>query len=192
MCLVQLILILFLNFITASECFCEKYMRVDLTNGEIKPNGIVLNNILYDQNNFFYENHTRWGCICNLKKCIKKCCGPNQKLLNKTCTKTHEYFEFKFYNDTSISKDVKQEDFHILYSKACPTRHVRIKSKSVFLQEDGTLYVLQFGQIYSADKYCIDTFNNGTAAYLCEFYDQQLSAEHQAMIGSGKYMNYYF
>lgn len=161
-------------------------MRVDLNDGLKRPNGIFKDNILYDENNFFYENGTLWGCICNVRKCIRKCCGPDQELLNKTCTNTDQRFQYKFYNVASRIENVKQEDFHIIFSRACPTNHVRIKLKAVFLQEDGTLFVQNFGIKYSANKYCIDTFNKETSAYLCEFYDEQISADHQAMIGTGK------
>lgn len=165
-------------------------MSVDLTSGIKVHNGIFKDGITYNESNYFVDNGIVWGCICNIKKCVRKCCAPNEKVLNTTCTQEEfQDFQVDFYQSTTLTDNVSLNDFHIIYSKECRENYARFNPDSpedMFLQENGTLFVQNFDAIYSAEDYCIDVFDNVTFAFLCEFYEELLSEEQKAMLGLGE------
>lgn len=189
----QLILIYLLNFFINSQSLCEKYMSVDLSKAQMIDNDFLMNGTRYNNGNYFNDNGTLRGCICNIKNCIKKCCGPDEKYVNKICVKNHEQFHVPIYSNTSLRKSDGSNDFEFIYTKACPNNYVRIKADSpddLFVQENGSLFVKNFDTIYDVEKYCIDTFNNETSAYLCEFYEEQFTDEQKKMLNTGQYIFY--
>lgn len=165
-------------------------MSVNITGGIVNASGIIKDRILYDKPNYFHDGDTIWGCPCNIKKCIKKCCGPNKKISNDECVENLENFRFDVYRETNFSDEVKSNDFHFVYSKICRENFVSFNPdfpEDLFVQENGSLLVQSFEKLYEPEDYCIDVFDNVTFAYLCEFH--QKDDKGAQILGYGKIWN---
>lgn len=187
-------LILLLCSIINCQSSCPKSMSVNITNGTKSQNGIVFNGTFYDKANYYNESNTIWGCICNIRKCIRKCCVENRKVVNKTCVENTQEFKIEIYNGITLSPIVNMDDFYYVYGKTCKESYVRYSpdsSKDLFLQESGNLFVKNFDVEYKFEDYCIDTFEDETFAYLCEFYEEEITKEQKALLGLGKLKHNY-
>lgn len=178
-------LIFFVYLITGIHCLCDKIVSIDITDGFKQGTNIIKEGITYDNDNYFWENGTAWGCVCNFKKCVRKCCPENYEMLDHTCVQSNKELHFSVYNGIR-SIELTLNDFYFLYSQDCLPNLDRIEPDSphdLYLQKDGTLLVFNFKQIYNVEDYCIDIFDNQSFAFICVGADTQLDPEHCYTIG---------
>lgn len=67
---------------------CEINRSIKILGGDhLDDSSIQFNGITYDPSNYFEDKGEIYGCPCNLKQCIRKCCDDNQYIdTNKTCS----------------------------------------------------------------------------------------------------------
>lgn len=67
---------------------CEINRTIKISSGDrLDDSTIQYNGITYDPSNYFENEGEIYGCPCNLKQCIRKCCDDNQYIdTNKTCS----------------------------------------------------------------------------------------------------------
>lgn len=80
--------------ISSTDNKCNKELSIDISDGEKVDEHFIDNNgIVYDDQNYFESNGKIHGCVCNLKKCIRKCCPRGQEIANKACqTSAFDFF----------------------------------------------------------------------------------------------------
>uniref|UniRef100_A0A6P7GYG7 Probable G-protein coupled receptor Mth-like 11 n=1 Tax=Diabrotica virgifera virgifera TaxID=50390 RepID=A0A6P7GYG7_DIAVI len=161
---------------------CSKDSTVDITDGSKQKNQtIIKNGISFDRDNYFFDGGKIRGCVCNIKRCIRKCCVENEMMVSKTCThRRNETIDLNFFNGTDPLNDTVLSDFFIIFGRSCPKNHYPIKAESynyIMMQNDGQLYYSDFDASYTVEQYCIDVFRTGngseTSALMCEFSDNE-------------------
>ncbi|XP_050514671.1 G-protein coupled receptor Mth2-like isoform X5 [Diabrotica virgifera virgifera] len=173
---------------------CSKDSTVDITDGSKQKNQtIIKNGISFDRDNYFFDGGRIRGCVCNIKRCIRKCCVENEMMVSKTCThRRNETIDLNFFNGTDPLNDTVLSDFFIIFGRSCPKNHYPIKAESydyIMMQNDGQLYYSDFDASYTVEQYCIDVFRTGngseTSALMCEFSDNEQEKMQADINGTG-------
>lgn len=163
---------------------CPKTLARNISSGIRESGGLIKHNgIIYPKNQYFLENGTVYGCVCNVAKCARKCCPLGEKMNNRNCKATEDnQFNFKIFD--KLKPLNKSGNFEIIFNSDCPFGRTVLfpnfsdptGSENFFLQENGDLYLpfIENGQtMYPPHRYCIDTFflekflNNELSALLC-------------------------
>lgn len=164
---------------------CHFSVSVDITEGSTQENGAILKNgVVYDPLNYYEKNGKIFGCPCNLKKCIRKCCGVDEIMVNKKCTKSDQRVIIPLHSNTDFQAhlDMKNEshkDLDIFYIHSKCNRSIRLipeeePSDIFFIQTNGSLFAPNIGldELLRPDGYCVDVFDdhimdNKFTALLC-------------------------
>lgn len=144
------------SFVEALNCD----IFVDITDGTRDGNTITKNGITYTPENYFEDQSTVKGCICNVIQCVRKCCEDGQvmNLTTRKCVRNKERNFLPNYTLTSI--------IHVPENKICDESEVKIKIDQDFYVENGELVwdTLKFAM----DNFCLAiTPENETYAIAC-------------------------
>lgn len=157
-----------LLFLVVGLCQTDKYpcqedLATDITDGVLLENQSILkNDTVFDLSNYYRNKENRiLGCICNIKPCIQKCCGPNEKFEDRKCVKSKEKLQLTFYEGVE-NVSVSNNSFFILYNKKFSNGSTLLTPNSrLFLQKNGSLHwtekSLTLKRAYT--DFCIETFN---------------------------------
>ncbi|XP_049873703.1 G-protein coupled receptor Mth2-like isoform X2 [Pectinophora gossypiella] len=154
---------------------CDEKTSVDLTGGQTFSDGtIVYDGVTYPKDYVFLRNVSgefrTFGCLCELKKCFRKCCplGSVMKISERGCVESkkddillNKGLDTYFLNAFKKTSSLEQSGLSLVIGKP----------DYVYLEDDGKWYVQQDGNLYielpmsippwtvrGPDKYCIDTF----------------------------------
>lgn len=128
---------------------CVHYFRDD---GEIqaynfsKPNN--LSNIITRSN----------GSMCDVNKCIRKCCQKNEIFSEMKCRKDEKRDTFNVYMKNYGFE--LENSSKILYSELqCDVKNnfYKIQLENFHLYENGSVYVEDANDIFSLENYCLET-----------------------------------
>lgn len=151
-------------------------MALDITNGTTSKGVISSGGYDYEPDDYFFEGNVRWGCVCNVAKCVRKCCEKNEIIINRTCVpKPDNKFDLAFYNETRLLPEVNISNYYVVHSRRCPEDYGMFypdSSEDLFVQEKGSLLVRGL-DTFSVDTYCIEDFDGQLFAYLCYSVDNE-------------------
>ncbi|XP_018327206.1 G-protein coupled receptor Mth isoform X4 [Agrilus planipennis] len=133
---------------------CDEEFSVDITDGEVFPNGTILKDgILYSEDYYFYVNESiAKGCICELAKCVRKCCPKGEYMSKRKCVPSTGPSELPINGNVRGGR--------IIIGNTCSEDRVRLlqsnfsEDSDLILEEDGSLTV--FGETFTYHDYCID------------------------------------
>lgn len=145
---------------------CPRVLTIDISDGLLLRNRSILkNDIIFDSNNYFIdEKGGKRGCICKIKQCLRKCCGANEKLIEKKCVQTAQKLQVQVYEgkqNVSFS-----DNYHYIYNKECKhgatvlIPHL-VTEEEFFLQKNGSLFLPHYKMKPMRDlqDFCIDRFD---------------------------------
>ncbi|XP_018327208.1 probable G-protein coupled receptor Mth-like 3 isoform X6 [Agrilus planipennis] len=150
------------NFETKN--FTDGVFYQKITDGKTFENdSILFNNVLYEKNNYFRRDGEIWGCICNVKQCVRKCCSEKEYFTNN-CTEFDDDEIYSYDNVKNVTSENERE-FHTIYGKpACPSVLFSADEDNFYLQEDGSLFLSET-DIFNMDSYCINVFSTENPGY---------------------------
>ncbi|XP_026738801.1 probable G-protein coupled receptor Mth-like 3 isoform X4 [Trichoplusia ni] len=171
----MLLFILFLIATCACEQPCPDNESVDISDVKSLDDGTIIQDGVVFPPRYVYAKNVsgeirRFGCLCKVKNCFRKCCPVGSVIVGRNCTEKSDFDEIsnKGLNLHYSSKfrrkiRMKDNDFNMLFGKPCDA--VYLEDNKWYVQEDGQLYVdipenIPSAFIYGPDKYCIDTFVN--------------------------------
>lgn len=144
---------------------CVMELSINITDGEFNGSSIIKNEIVYDSKNYFQVDNVIYGCICNIKPCIRKCCGQHKIMEGRRCKPSNSTQRFPVYDRTSFS-NYSGTDFYFIYGTKCKTNRTLLlphkkEEDKFYLQRDGSLF-LPFAdrKFLKPHEYCIDIFDN--------------------------------
>lgn len=148
----------------SAEYPCSLSVAEDISNGWIQNKKIIFNGTQYDSDNFFTANGSIWGCTCNLKKCVRKCCPKGFSMSRKECVSDYgASLTVAVYRQDVYVGERDVLSFHLIHGNSC--EYVGIKMEpdiypedQFYLQENGLLYMPIDGVYASPGNYCIDNF----------------------------------
>lgn len=168
LCVVMNLFVFFLLYFGAvstqiQEYPCPELLTLDITDGvKFKNQSILKNNTLFEPNNYYSNQSKILGCICKIKPCVRKCCGPNEHHVGK-CVQTEEKLELKIHKGTQQVDFV--QDYHYIH-KICNITDTLLlpkleESHLFYLQENGSLYLPNYNPLKplkGLHEYCMETF----------------------------------
>lgn len=157
----NMILLMIIFCLVYREVFplCTHDFRVILSERENNDKIINEYNVDFGTDDYFWENGALWGCICNVKKCVRKCCPKYESFREKKCQKSGESEDIHDYVN---SLGFKLEDIHIVYSELyCDLRNnsYRIQLEDFVLYSNGSVFVEEANELFGLDQYCIETLS---------------------------------
>ena len=190
------LLLFLISIVYAQEDIpCLRQLSVNITDGEKQQdNSIIKDNVVYHTRDYYVEDNATWGCLCNIKRCIRKCCIADDPD-SQVCNRQNSELSISIFDETHPINDLSVQNFSFVHGKICVKDHVLIQSEpenSLYMQRNGSLYVkFEEGEnTYDLGYYCF-TMTEGTAqAFLCEYVDQAEAQEDQLsrlMYCTGKY-----
>nr|ANB32479.1 G-protein coupled receptor Mth-like 2-1 protein [Dastarcus helophoroides] len=171
-----LVCITFVYFaiVSAQNWPCSKIVSVDITGGVKLGNGAIeFNNVTFPKSEYFEEKGRVHGCVCNIRNCVRKCCGEDEIMVNRTCKKGTGNLIPIYKQTEPLNMTHKDVPFHFIY-KRCRGYRLRANQEKFFLQYDGTVHIpLISDEFWKPETYCFETFidkrmNNQTTVILCE------------------------
>ncbi|VEN35604.1 unnamed protein product [Callosobruchus maculatus] len=164
-------------FVNDAKELCKHWERVNISDVVRNRGEIVKDGVRYTPEDYFQENGTTWGCICHVKKCVRKCCESHKKVWNGTkCVQDfRDNFQLTFYENVAVVDSASLSDFEVVFGAECAEDYVHIlpdTDSDIYVQTDGSLYVQSFDYTYDYASYCVDVFEDGEiSALLCERYE---------------------
>ncbi|XP_031355939.1 G-protein coupled receptor Mth2-like isoform X2 [Photinus pyralis] len=158
-------------FISANGEKCFLSLSIDISNGTHNKDG----SIVYDGITFPPEVQFRYlgaqrGCVCQVRSCIRKCCGLGYAMINETCqplNNTSEYFYFNVYNGDRRTT-VGVDNYYLIMGEICGERgYYRLVQQTYtedtyYIQENGNMYLPYLndsnGETLTPDRYCLEVF----------------------------------
>nr|XP_022917470.1 G-protein coupled receptor Mth2-like isoform X4 [Onthophagus taurus] len=169
------VLIWLINPIFGDYDFCPSHLMVDISIGEQYPNGtIIKDDLVFFEEYYKIVNRTRWGCLSEHNRYVRKCCPKSQLLMNNdsihTCGDTNEKFSFITYDGVDFvgNVDLNETDFYVVYNKYCEFSGYLLdpfhyETDVFFLQTDGTILYNDTFDYSSIGDFCVDNvLRNGT------------------------------
>lgn len=145
---------------------CPKLLTIDISDGKLFRNKSILkNDTIFDRKNYYIDDQGKiLGCICNIKPCLRKCCGPNEQLIERKCVETKLNLGVQLYE--GIQKTYSLDNYHYIYNKECKLGATLLiphyeASEAFYLQKNGSLYLPNFNHkpMRELQDYCIDRFD---------------------------------
>lgn len=148
----MLILLLFLypSLIVASVARCAEKNSVDLSNAKLIHDGtLVKDNVRFPPDYVFTKNisgeEKKYGCLCELRNCFRKCCPLGKVLFKsngtKSCIKSNDTLQLNglnVSNKDNFTRNVRLEgdEFSLIYGLPC-NGSVYLEREKWFVQEVG-------------------------------------------------------
>ncbi|PSN39210.1 hypothetical protein C0J52_22283 [Blattella germanica] len=156
-----------INWIDNKTEACNKLNSVIINKFRHKQNGSLLDleSFVTYPGGFYWrdtqENSTEIrGCICLLKKCIRKCCPEGHILTDEgdcsVSVHTPSFILPLFDEHTFNLVHYTKRDRHILYGHPCPGYDNFILGEKYFLLQTGKLYLPVTNEYFTAETYCLE------------------------------------
>lgn len=139
-------------------------VTIDITMGVKEGTSIIFDGITYDESNYFVSGNEIKGCICNVKKCIRKCCREGE-VLNVTSRSC----------ESATNSAISVDTYHIINvpdNQICDEGESRVKAVN-FSVEDGILVWDE--DRYYLDDFCVDDVEDSRVALLCVEGEQEVN-----------------
>ncbi|XP_047532984.1 G-protein coupled receptor Mth-like isoform X4 [Vanessa atalanta] len=162
-------------FVSGQPCSDEN--SLDLTNAEHYDSDLIKDGVRFPPNYVYTKNVSgeikTFGCVCEFKKCFRKCCPLGQVFLKspsgKKCVDEYDIIQTKGLNVSYINQfkgtvNINETDKYMLFHGMPCGGVVYIEDRDKwFIQEDGQLYIevptsIPPWILRGPEKYCVDTF----------------------------------
>ncbi|KAJ8952180.1 hypothetical protein NQ318_022630, partial [Aromia moschata] len=154
---------------------CPEILRVDISDGVVVGENVTKYGVTFTEADYYRENGTLLGCVCNKLKCLRKCCARDEIVVNRQCEENYAQEEF---NRLLNSSNFDTRTHHLVLSNGtfCAPGYSNIKLTEFEVLEDGRVFVDDM--VLAADEYCIDTFTRDgsepeVAVVLCVVEDDE-------------------
>lgn len=151
-----LYLILFISAVSTS-CPTEINNTVDISSGSINNDIITYKNIDFTSDIYFYYQNRTYGCVCDIKTCLPKCCGEGQIIFDRDCIDSDKEFDITLYIETEAS-NLSMNNFYLLPTSLKGDSILRV-TEEYFIEEDGHLHT-SFKTFTDPTTYCFEGDEN--------------------------------
>lgn len=132
--------------------------NIDITDGVRSGTNIIKDGITYTPKDYFLIGNSTRGCICNIKKCVRKCCldGETMDLEKKMCVPSSQtpFSNFSVYSIIVVPEN-----------RICQEVQTKVIIDEQFTIVEG---VLIWEDIFFAlDDYCLTFEGNQSFAIGC-------------------------
>lgn len=169
---IALFVISSLTSVYNEEIKCPLELSVDITDGVNNNGEITKDGVCYTNENYYNKDGRIYGCACNIKNCLRKCCPLGMGMNYTSCESTT--YDVSSNIQQYIVQGSNISNFFIIDGIVACTDKVRFlvyprKSgqDNFSIKENGHLN--WESEDYDATEYCLDYFvdDNTFAAVLC-------------------------
>lgn len=159
--------ILSLFFVITLTFGCPTHLEdtIDITTGDHNGYNIVYKNITFTPDDYFQYKSNTYGCICNIKVCLPKCCSEGKRLRNGRCVKSDRELIMTVYDGIDQS-NFNIDNFYLLKTKMCKRNMKKLTANDTYyIQENGHVHS-SIGNFTNKTMYCIDGTENSEVIVL--------------------------
>lgn len=142
------------QFVLSGELPCDERTAIDISDGQVlSDHSVNFDGLRYSPRDYGVRNDTMFGCVCNLRSCIRKCCPSGQFLYNRSCEANNK--TFGSVGGSLIS------GYSIINGNECLKKSrllldPREEHQVFHLRPDGGLEVPSHKDSYGYLDYCVD------------------------------------
>ncbi|XP_066147735.1 G-protein coupled receptor Mth2-like isoform X2 [Euwallacea fornicatus] len=170
-------LLLLISAVSSENC----ETTVDITDGTRDGDSIVKDEVVYTPIDYFLECNVVKGCVCQVTKCLRRCCDNNETLISTDagtaeCRAGDREIDVVRDLETVIGQNISQ--FHII---TVPIRDVCTAEGEyrTFVHDDVQIEAsgdLDWnGEQYQFDKYCASNYEGHLGILLCVIPDRSVN-----------------
>ncbi|GJQ83256.1 hypothetical protein Trydic_g8850 [Trypoxylus dichotomus] len=170
--------------LTEKHNYCPTRLEevIDITTGEKNNDVIVYNDITFNSTNYFVYQRRTYGCVCNIKTCLTKCCPEGERFINEECQKFDNEINITVYKGTEMLKS-NPDNLYLIKGNICTDGIVSLTENQIeyYIQENGDLHTHK--TFTDRNKYCIDGDENGEiVVFVCYTQDPDEEEMSTAML----------
>ncbi|CAH2048769.1 unnamed protein product, partial [Iphiclides podalirius] len=134
---------------------CEDKNSIDVSGGKVFSDGTVFKDGVAFPPKLVYSKNISgeirsFGCVCELKTCLRKCCPLGSVMYKRSCTKMEDvdillksgvdlYFQNAFQRRVKLDT---AEDLFVIHDRPC---------KKMYLEDDGHWFMQETGSYHHGD-----------------------------------------
>lgn len=186
-------LLVTLSILLYCECkHCSSRLDeiIDITSGRKIDNGTILyKNMTFTSENYFHKKGKTYGCVCNIKTCLAKCCSEGKRIINEECREFDNEVSIIIHKGTEIS-NVDQNNFYLIKSGMCESDVISLTDKEYYIQENGHIHT-SFANFTNRTMYCIDGNENSDLIMYACYREEMETVEDMVAIHIGMLKHIY-
>ncbi|XP_044763908.1 G-protein coupled receptor Mth2-like isoform X2 [Coccinella septempunctata] len=156
----------------------------DITDGFESGSVIVKDNVRYESHNFYREGHTIWGCVCEVTKCLRKCCqdgfSPVRVGKDRICKPSSTP---KQLLSTSLRENVHTKDYKLFHAGfICDTPDTLALRETNLDKDLNGGFLNAFGMSLGVKNFCLDHVQDRLTSIICVTTEEELVFKSVGMI----------
>lgn len=158
-------LLLLIFAVAGEKLLCPLHVTENLNDGEKVGSAIVKDGIVFPRGTFFeYEGNLK-GCVCNVTRCLRKCCPNGEAAVNNKCAPYEESFKIRTYVEDAFLDERPVDSFRLLHGNFCHVGKYKLNadfpSDRFYLQNNGIMYMPESDPtLLLPHEFCIEQFIN--------------------------------
>lgn len=142
---------------------CPHYLTVDITDGVKTADGITKHNLTYSPDIYYSRNDRILGCVCELKVCVRKCCGDGQMKTINGCVPYKGTLHIPVFNGIRETR-TQLQPFYLIHGSSCTKEVGRLNPKlnvedNYYTQTNGSILLPSLdNKTLDVSDYCVDNF----------------------------------
>lgn len=146
-------------FTSCTGCQTTSKELIEITNGTKFNDTIIYKDITFTAENYFENDGKVYGCICDVKTCLPKCCKQGKRQINGRCKPFNSNLTLTVYKGTEKS-EMDMNNFYFVKTKMmCNGPRVMLTPNiKYYVQENGDLHT-SMGDYTNRSTFCLEGTN---------------------------------
>ncbi|KAK9871564.1 hypothetical protein WA026_012946 [Henosepilachna vigintioctopunctata] len=173
--------------LSSNQCSKKSNFKYDISDGHKEGSAIIKDGVRYEKQNYYSEGSVVWGCVCDVSKCIRKCCAEGQYPLktndSRICTPLPPD-QVRSLSDGLKSK-AETKDYNVVHGGIICNTELSLALPATNLKKDLHDGILDaYDMKFDYNEFCLDYVRNKLTSIIC------VNSDEQKYINSvGKYSN---
>lgn len=157
------------------------HVTIDISDGTVNGTDIIKDGLTFTENDYYTDNdQVTWGCICQVKICIRRCCSSDEALqpqINGSvdCSASESV---NTTEDVESVVGVSIAQYHII---SVPARNVCVEGEvQLYVEEDFEVdtsgNLTWENEKFGFENYCASRYNGVSVALVCVVADSSTNA----------------
>lgn len=151
--------------VAGEKILCPLHVTENLNDGRKIGSAIVKDGLVYPRGTFFEHDGDLKGCVCNVTRCLRKCCPDGEAAVNNKCASYGESFQVQTYVDESFLDERPVDSFYLLHGNFCRVGKYKLDTTFApdrfYLQPSGNMYMPESDpSLIFPHEFCIEQFVN--------------------------------
>lgn len=150
------------------ECCSKGDLVQDITDGFKVGTAIIKDDVRYEPKNYYIENETIFGCVCEVTKCLRKCCPeglhPVRIGTDRICKPSKQHLSVA----ASLSEIPNARQYKVFHAGfLCNTPNSLALNETNWDKDLNGGYLNAFGMSLGVNDFCLDYVKNRLTSIIC-------------------------